>query len=66
MITTEYLKQLFADKLAKTGSVDAAFTKAVWVAYKQGYSDGIAGKEPTDEKLSSVPSRSAVSRGVVW
>ena len=34
------LVALFADKLAKTGSLDAALTKACWVAYKRGYADG--------------------------
>jgi hypothetical protein len=40
MIQTEQLKQIFQDKLAATGSMDAAFTKAVWVAYKAGLDDG--------------------------
>jgi hypothetical protein len=40
MINTEQLKQLFQEKLAATGSMDAAFTKAVWVAYTSGFEDG--------------------------
>lgn len=39
MIDTAYLKQIFTDKLAKTGSFDDAFTKATWVAYNQGLED---------------------------
>lgn len=40
MILTEQLKQAFNEKLAKTGSLDAAFTKAVWLAYNAGLKDG--------------------------
>lgn len=39
MIDISYLKTLFQEKLEDTGSLDAAFTKAVWVAYKQGIED---------------------------
>jgi hypothetical protein len=40
MINTDQLKQLFQEKLAATGSLDDAFTKAVWVAYSAGFDDG--------------------------
>ncbi len=36
MIDTNELKAVFNDKLAKTNSMDEAFTKAVWVAVKVG------------------------------
>ena len=39
MIDTQYLTKVFKDKLAETGSFDAAFLKAVWVAYQQGYNE---------------------------
>jgi hypothetical protein len=39
MISVDELKQAFNDKLAQTGSLDSAFTKAVWIAYKQGLND---------------------------
>jgi hypothetical protein len=42
MLTTDKLRMVFKDKLEKTGSLDAAFTKAVWVAYKRGIADGKA------------------------
>lgn len=53
MILVADLRQVFADKLAKTGSLDAALTKAVWVAYKQGLADGAKppGPEPVDDSL---------------
>ena len=39
MIDVNKLKQIFNDKLTKTGSLDEAFTKAMWTAYKQGLED---------------------------
>ena len=41
MLLIATLKKLFAEKLVATESMDAALTKALWVAYKQGYADGI-------------------------
>ena len=35
MIDIAELRQIFAEKLAATGSLDAAFTKAVWVTYQR-------------------------------
>lgn len=35
MIDIAELRQVFAEKLAATGSLDAAFTKAVWVTYQR-------------------------------
>lgn len=40
MILTEQLIKAFNEKIAKTGSLDAAFTKAVWLAYNAGLKDG--------------------------
>ena len=45
MIGMEELTKVFNDKLVKTGSLDAAFTKAVWVAFKRGYNIGYAASE---------------------
>lgn len=44
MISVDALKKIFADKLQETGSMDAALTKALWIAYKQGLAD-----KPTTE-----------------
>lgn len=52
MISTDELKKIFNDKLAKTGSLDAAFTKATWVAYKNGISD--AKNNVTNEEWSDL------------
>lgn len=40
MITVSALRKEFCEKLEATGNIDAAFTKAVWAAYKAGYTDG--------------------------
>ncbi|MGB2832977.1 MAG: hypothetical protein WBC07_08470 [Methylotenera sp.] len=32
-------RQVFAEKLARENNFDAAFVKAVWVAYKAGHKD---------------------------
>lgn len=40
LLTTDELKVIFSDKLTVTGNMDAAFTKAVWIAYKRGVADG--------------------------
>lgn len=49
MTTSDELLSVFRDKLQQTGSLDAAFLKAVWMAYKKGIEDGkeiaAAGKE---------------------
>ena len=44
MINIDQLRAAFAEKLTRTGSMDAAFVKAVWLAYKAGLAD--ATKEP--------------------
>ena len=36
------LLKIFSEKLDRTGSFDAAFTKAVWIAYKQGIEEGVS------------------------
>jgi hypothetical protein len=46
MINIETLREAFAEKLARTGSMDAAFTKAVWLAYKAGINDAAPPAEP--------------------
>ena len=44
MIDVQQLREVFQEKLAKTGDLDDAFIKAVWVAYQQGLKD--AGETP--------------------
>ena len=39
MINIDQLRAAFAEKLTLTGSIDAAFRKAVWLAYKAGLAD---------------------------
>lgn len=39
MLDVAELDKLYAEKLLKTGSHDAARMKIVWVAYKQGLAD---------------------------
>ena len=46
MIDAATLKQVFQDKLAKTGSIDQAFLKAIWVAYCQGLADAAVPQKP--------------------
>jgi hypothetical protein len=47
MIDVQQLREVFQDKLAKTGDLDDAFIKAVWVAYQRGLEDalGVLNKE---------------------
>ena len=40
MLAVDELKRDFWEKLSLTGSLDDAFTKAVWNAYKKGIDDG--------------------------
>lgn len=40
MIDIMKLKQIFNEKLEKSGSFDEAFTKAVWEAFKHGIKEG--------------------------
>jgi hypothetical protein len=40
MINIETLRAAFAEKLTRTGSMDAALVKALWLAYKAGLEDG--------------------------
>jgi hypothetical protein len=39
MINVSELRKVFKDKLNATDNMDAAFVKAVWVAYLQGLKD---------------------------
>lgn len=49
MISIEQLSQVYAEKLIQTGDHQAAFRKAVWVAYKQGVADEHVGLPQTTE-----------------
>lgn len=40
MVDANEIKKVFAEKLLKSGSMDEALLKAIWVAYKQGILDG--------------------------
>ncbi|MCX6010321.1 MAG: hypothetical protein NTW48_09915 [Chloroflexi bacterium] len=40
MLDVNELKKIFSVKLMNTASLDEAFTKAVWEAYKKGVEDG--------------------------
>ena len=40
MTGIEELRALYLDKLARTGSFDAAFKKACWESFKRGYKAG--------------------------
>jgi hypothetical protein len=55
VIGVEIVRQAFQEKLAKTGSFDAAFTKAVWTSFLAGYAAGIeaqkAGNEEKQQEL---------------
>ena len=42
VIGVETLIRAFHDKLKTTGSLDAALVKALWLAYKDGYAEGVA------------------------
>ena len=42
--TVDEFKQYFIDKLDRTGSLDEAFTKAVWSAFRVGYNMGVPGR----------------------
>ena len=48
MISISTLKEVYCEKLSRTGSHDAAFVKACWVAYKQGLTDATAETETWD------------------
>jgi hypothetical protein len=55
MIDVQQLREVFQDKLAKTGNLDDAFIKAVWVAYQQGLADaGIVKNYNSGEKRCKV------------
>jgi hypothetical protein len=58
VISVAELMKVFRDKLTKTGSLDAAFTKAVWIAYNAGLEQGLKQKEdqlclPLEQPLQS-------------
>lgn len=39
MFDVKTARQAFAEKLVKENDFDAAFVKAVWIAYKAGHAD---------------------------
>jgi hypothetical protein len=41
MTSLDEIKAMFIDKLVRTGSLDAALLKAVWVAYNKGLEDAL-------------------------
>lgn len=52
MITNTELLTIFRDKLEQTNSLDAAFLKAAWTAYKKGIED--SSRPPADwEKVAA-------------
>lgn len=52
MLNVDDLKRDFWEKLSYTGSLDQAFVKAVWNAYKQGIEDGKVVALDEDKKSS--------------
>lgn len=50
MINIEQLREAFTEKLTRTGSMDAAFVKAVWLAYKAGLADAPQATEKGHEQ----------------
>lgn len=51
MLDVDDLKLVFLEKLERTKSLDEAFTKAVWIAYKEGIK---AGKEEKEKCQNSM------------
>jgi hypothetical protein len=51
MISVDILLKVFAEKLIATDSFDAAFKKAVWVAYKEGCKDERKKYEQTNRTM---------------
>lgn len=54
MISIEQIARVYAEKLIQTGDHQAAFRKAVWVAYKQGVADEHVGLPQTKEPGEAV------------
>lgn len=50
MLDIASLRAAFAEKLKRTGSMDAAFTKAVWLAFKAGIEAGKQQEYQTQQK----------------
>lgn len=48
MVNVEELREVFAQKLLATNNFDAAFVKAVWVAYQKGLEDAKPDSKPTN------------------
>lgn len=46
MITADKIKQVFIEKFQRTGDMDAAFGKAVWMAYTEGLLEGLTTENP--------------------
>ena len=45
MIDVKELMEIFQEKLARSGSLDEAFTKAMWIAYQKGSEEAISTKD---------------------
>ena len=56
MIAMTDLLVLFREKLEKTGSLDAALLKVVWVAYQRGLADAKDGQQYPQDVLRSTSS----------
>lgn len=48
MLDVAELREVFAEKLRRTNNMDAAFVKAVWVAYQKGLEDAKPDSKPTN------------------
>jgi hypothetical protein len=49
MTSLDEIKSLFADKLLRTGSLDAALLKVVWFAYNRGGEEAL--KAITEQRI---------------
>ena len=68
MLTTEQLNIIYAEKLLKTGSHDAAMMKVCWVAYNAGIAsvktDEVKNKLPAPpEPAEPPPPRFSIDNG---
>ena len=51
MTTTDQFKTVFANKLTATMDFDAAFKKAIWIAYNEGLLAGLSDTRQEKTKL---------------
>jgi uncharacterized protein YmfQ (DUF2313 family) len=54
MLDIMYFKQIFNEKLAKTGSFDESFMKAIWAAFNYGVKVGEEAKQLESQKKDVV------------